>query len=141
MRLKARVPPCLSRTGAAGGFDQRLSLVAPLASQGSQIVALSRDGYLGSPLAPSSSPQSQADRYAALLDTLGLGNCAILGVSVGGPSAIAFALRHPHHCRALLLVSSIVEAARPAYLGAVPGAFVLPHPEKPDLPPYAAAHA
>lgn len=111
--------------GAAGGFDQGLSIAAPLASEGFRIVAPSRDGYLGSPLAPSSSPQSQADKYAALLDTIGLGSCAILGVSAGGPSAIEFAFRHPHRCRALLLVSSIVEAARPAYLGVVPEPLVL----------------
>jgi pimeloyl-ACP methyl ester carboxylesterase len=71
-------------------------------------------------LAPASSPQTQADKYAWLLDHLGIDSCAIMGVSVGGPSTIEFALRHPRRCKALVLISSIVVRVRPAYLGILP---------------------
>ena len=112
--------PILVSHGAAGGFDQALLIAAPLAADGFRIVAPSRDGYLRSPLAPASSPQTQADKYAWLLDRLGLDSCAIMGVSVGGPSAIEFALRHPRCCKALVLISSIVTPVRPAYLSFLP---------------------
>ena len=117
--------PILVSHGAAGGFDQALLVAAPLVAGGFQLVAPSRDGYLRSPLAPASSPQSQADKYAWLLDRLGLDSCAILGVSVGGPSAIEFALRHPRCCKALVLISSIVMPVRPAYLSILPEPLML----------------
>lgn len=117
--------PILVSHGAAGGFDQALLVAAPLAADGFQLVAPSRDGYLRSPLAPASSPQSQADKYAWLLERLGLDSCAVMGVSVGGPSAIEFALRHPRCCKALVLVSSIVMPVRPAYLSLLPEPLML----------------
>ena len=123
--LQGRGFPILISHGAAGGFDQGLLIAAPLAASGFQIVGPSRDGYLRSPSGPASSPQTQADKYAWLLDYLGLESCAIMGVSVGGPSAIEFALRHPRRCKALVLISSIVAAVRPAYLGILPQPLVL----------------
>ena len=117
--------PILVSHGAAGGFDQALLIAAPLAASGFQLVAPSRDGYLRSPLTPASSPQTQADKYAWLLDHLGLDSCVALGVSVGGPSAIEFALRHPRRCKALVLISSIVMPVRPAYLSILPEPLVL----------------
>lgn len=106
--------------GAAGGFDQGLLVAAPLVAQGCQLIAPSRDGYLRSPLLGSSSPRSQADKYAFLLDRIGVDSCVILGVSVGGPSAIEFAVRHSRRCRAIVLISSIISSVRPAYLGTLP---------------------
>ena len=123
--------PILVSHGAAGGFDQALLIAAPLAADGFRLVAPSRDGYLRSPLAHTSSPQTQADKYAWLLDHLGLEGCAILAVSVGGPSAIEFALRHPRRVRALVLISSIVMPVRPAYLSVLPEPLVLSFLESP----------
>ena len=123
--------PILVSHGAAGGFDQALLIAAPLAADGFRLVAPSRDGYLRSPLARTSSPQTQADKYAWLLDHLGLEGCAILAVSVGGPSAIEFALRHPRRVRALVLISSIVMPVRPAYLSVLPELLVLSFLESP----------
>jgi len=117
--------PTLVSHGAAGGFDQALLIAAPLAADGFQLLAPSRDGYLRSPLTATTSPQSQAGKYACLLDRLGFDSCAILAVSVGGPSAIEFALRYPSRCRALVLVSSIVAPVRPAYLSILPEPLLL----------------
>jgi pimeloyl-ACP methyl ester carboxylesterase len=48
----------------------------------------------------------QADLFAALLDTLGIERAVVAAVSAGGPSAIAFAARHPQRCAGLILVST-----------------------------------
>jgi len=37
-----------------------------------RVIAVSRPGYLGTPLADGETPEAQADLYAALLDTLGI---------------------------------------------------------------------
>lgn len=112
--------PVLVSHGAAGGFDQALLVTEPLVPSGFRVIGVSRDGYLASPLLPSSTPQSQADKYALLLDALGIEAAVILAVSAGGASAIEFALRHGPRCTALVLVSAIVRAVRPAYLGLLP---------------------
>src|SRR5512144_1673531 len=43
-------PPLLVVHGAGGGFDQGLDLGAPLVRKGFRIIAVSRFGYLGTPL-------------------------------------------------------------------------------------------
>ena len=67
----------------------------------------SRFGYLRTPIPPDASFESQADAYAALLDYLQIEKAAIIGLSIGGPSALLFALRHPDRCTALVLQSAI----------------------------------
>ena len=90
--------------GAGGGFDHGLELGQPLAASGFRVIAPSRFGYLRSPPAPRPSAAAQADAYAQLLDALGITRAAILGVSAGGPAAMAFAIRHPQKCTALILL-------------------------------------
>src|SRR5262249_1622724 len=46
----------------------------------------------------------QADQYASLLDSLGIPEVAIIGISAGGPSALQFAIRHAKRCAALVLL-------------------------------------
>lgn len=48
-----------------------------------------------------------ADDYAALLDHLELDAVAVLGISGGGPHALAFAVRHPDRVRALSVVAGV----------------------------------
>ena len=55
----------------------------------------SRFGYLRTPIPQNASFEAQADAYAALLDHLHIEKAAIIGLSIGGPSALLFALRHP----------------------------------------------
>ena len=97
-------PPVLVVHGAGGGFDQGLDLCAPLARHGFRVIAMSRFGYLRTPLPSDASAAAQADAHAALLDQLGIAEAVILGASAGAPSAMQFALRHAKRCRALVLV-------------------------------------
>ena len=85
-------PPVLMVHGAGGGYDQGLDIGAPLAKNGLRIVAMSRFGYLGTPLPADASPAAQADAHADLLDALGIARAAIIGASAGAPSAMQFAL-------------------------------------------------
>src|SRR5215469_15745156 len=79
--------------GAGGGFDQGMEFGgASLAHRGFYVVAASRFGYLRTPMPQDASPAAQADAHAALLDALGIGHSAVLGVSAGAPSAIEFAI-------------------------------------------------
>ena len=97
-------PAVLISHGAGGGFDQGLELGQPLAEGGFRVIAPSRFGYLRSPPTLRPSAAAQADAYAQLLDAPGITSAAILGVSAGGPAAIAFAIRHPQKCTALILL-------------------------------------
>lgn len=100
-------PPVLALHGALGGWDQSLILARTLGAPGFRYVALSRPGYLGTSLAVGRSPAEQADAYRDVLDALGIERAALMAVSGGGPSAFAFALRHPGRCRGLVIVSSV----------------------------------
>ncbi len=100
-------PPVLVFHSAPGGYDQALVLGAGLKAAGFQIIAPSRPGYLRTPLATGILPEEQADAMAALLDTLGLANVAVLGVSAGGPAALQFAVRYSNRVSALILVSAV----------------------------------
>lgn len=101
-------PPLLVVHGAGGGFDQGLMIGAPLAKAGYQVIAVSRFGYLRTPLPQDASPAAQADAYACLLDALGIRRAAILGASAGAPSTLQFALRHPERCEAVVLLVPVV---------------------------------
>jgi pimeloyl-ACP methyl ester carboxylesterase len=92
--------------GGMGGCDQSLLLAqSAIAAPGFRILAVSRPGYLGTPLSSGRSPEQQADLCAALLDTLGIARAAVIAVSAGGPCALQFALRHADRCWAMVTVS------------------------------------
>ena len=80
-----------------------------LSEEGYQIIAPSRPGYLRTPLTSGLTPEKQADAMAALLDTLGIDNVAVVGVSLGTPAAIEFCLRYPKRAWALVLVSAVTK--------------------------------
>ncbi len=105
-----RGPPVLVVHGAGGGFDQGLELGEGLVSAGFHVIAPSRFGYLRTPLPADASAEAQADAHACLLDALGVGRAAIVGVSAGGPSVLQVALRHAGRTRALLLLVPAVYA-------------------------------
>jgi len=96
--------PLLVVHGAGGGFDQGMELAGSLPQRGFRVIAMSRFGYLRTPLPANASAAAQADAHACLLDALGIWQAAIMGVSAGAPSAMQFAIRHPERCRALVLM-------------------------------------
>lgn len=97
----------LALHGGMGGFDQSQLLARALFAEDAnhRVIAVSRPGYLGTPLAAGAAPEQQADLYAQTLDRLSIDKAVVAAISAGGPSALQFALRHPGRCRALILVS------------------------------------
>ncbi len=95
-------PPLLMIHGSGGGFDQGLAFARRLVEAGHQVIAPSRFGYLRSAFPGEPSSEKQADAFADLLDALGLDRVPVIGGSAGALSAIAFALRHPDRCAALV---------------------------------------
>ena len=94
-------PVLLLLHGTPGGYDQAIPI------EGMRVLAPSRPGYLRTPLDTGRTPQEQADAYAALMDSLGIDQVIVMGASGGGPSAIAFAVRHPKRTVALIALEAV----------------------------------
>ena len=96
--------PLLAVHGSGGGHDQGMAFAAGLASRGVRVIAMSRFGYLRTPMPADASAAAQADAHLCLLDALGIPRAAILGGSAGAPSALQMAIRHPDRVSALVLL-------------------------------------
>lgn len=96
--------PVMIVHGAGGGYDQGLDFSRPLVKRGFRVIAMSRFGYLRTPMPADASAAVQADAHACLLDALGIRRAAIIGASAGAPSSMQFALRHAGRCSALVLL-------------------------------------
>jgi pimeloyl-ACP methyl ester carboxylesterase len=58
--------------------------------------------------------ESQADMFAELLDKLGIkGRVGILGLSMGGPTALQFVLRHPDRVSCLVMQDAVSKEYHP----------------------------
>jgi 2-hydroxy-6-oxonona-2,4-dienedioate hydrolase len=99
--------PLLMVHGSGGGHDQGMAFARGLAQQGVRVIAASRFGYLRTPMPADASPQAQADAHACLLDALGIGRAAVLGLSAGALSAMQMAIRHLDRVTALILIVPI----------------------------------
>ena len=100
--------PLLAVHGSGGGYDQGMAFAAPLARQGIRVIAMSRFGYLRTPMPPDASAAAQADAHACLLDALRIDKAAVMGGSAGAPSALQMAIRHPGRVTALVLVVPLI---------------------------------
>ena len=96
--------PLLAVHGSGGGHDQGMAFAARLANNGIRVIAMSRFGYLRTPMPADASAAAQADAHACLLDALGIGRAAVMGGSAGAPSALQMAIRHPDRVSALILL-------------------------------------
>jgi len=96
--------PLLVVHGSGGGHDQGMAFAAPLAGRGIRVIAMSRFGYLRTPMPADASAAAQADAHMCLLDALGIRRAAVMGGSAGAPSALQMALRHPDRVSALILM-------------------------------------
>ncbi len=101
-------PPVLVVHGTPGGFDLGLAWCRHLRDGGCALLAPSRPGYLRTPLRSGTSPEHQADLYAAALDVLGIERTAVMGFSGGAASAVHFAARYPDRTTALFLDAPIL---------------------------------
>lgn len=96
--------PVLVLHGSLGGYDAALQVADGL--QDARVVAVSRPGYLGTPLSSGASYEEQADLFAALLDKLAIDAAVVYAVSAGGNFGVQFALRHPDRTLGLVLLST-----------------------------------
>ena len=96
--------PLLAVHGSGGGHDQGMAFANKLAEQGVRVIAMSRFGYLRTPMPADASAAAQADAHVCLLDALGLRQAAVMGGSAGAPSALQMALRHPDRVSAMVLL-------------------------------------
>ena len=96
--------PLLAVHGSGGGHDQGMAFAAGLVSHGIRVIAMSRFGYLRTPMPADASAAAQADAHVCLLDALGLPKAAVMGGSAGAPSALQMAIRHPDRVSALVLL-------------------------------------
>ncbi|PJF31556.1 MAG: hypothetical protein CUN51_04290 [Candidatus Thermofonsia Clade 1 bacterium] len=96
---------------AMGGYDQGQAIGRLY--KGCSVIAPSRAGYLRTPLDAGRTPEAMADTFAALLDYLNVPNVIIAGYSAGAMSAIAFAMRYPERCRALVLGNGVTRTPPP----------------------------
>jgi 2-hydroxy-6-oxonona-2,4-dienedioate hydrolase len=108
-QIQGQGPALLVAHGSPGGYDQGFAFAKLLSSQKHTNIAVSRPGYLRTPLSSGQSPEEQADLYVALLDVLGIQQATIIGISGGGPSTLQFALRHPERCQGLVMISGVTQ--------------------------------
>lgn len=115
--IEGQGPHILISHGAGGGYDQGLLIAQAFQDRHNPhytILAPSRFGYIRTPLPDNTSPQTQADFYADLLDLLNIPSAAVVSYSAGGPAALQFALRYPDRCWSLVMISSMSHHVRPA---------------------------
>lgn len=95
--------------GSPGGYDQYLPRPDPAATS-VRVLAVSRPGYLRTPIDTGRTPEEQADAYAALLDALGIPEVIILAASGGGPSGISFAAKYPERTTGLITTAAVSQS-------------------------------
>ncbi|MBO0705972.1 MAG: alpha/beta hydrolase, partial [Candidatus Dormibacteraeota bacterium] len=118
--------PLIVLHGLGGGWDHGLWLARRLGlDRRHRILAVSRPGYLRTPLATGPTPDGQADALRDLVSALRLRRAAVLGSSAGALAAVRFALRHPDLCSGVVLLSGVAHriwgAGVAARLRLVPG--------------------
>jgi len=105
-RLEGQGPTIMVLNGGHCSRDTRLSH-EHLSEHGFSVLTPSRPGYDSTPSSVGKSAQAAADALAALLDTLQITTVDVIGISAAGPTALAFAQRHPNRIRKLILESAM----------------------------------
>lgn len=105
--LEGNGPTVLILPGTFGGYDQALQIGRDLIRAGFRVLAVSRPGYLRTPIEVGRTPAEQADAIAMLIDSLRLGRVSVVAVSGGGPAALELAHRHPATVTHLVLIAGL----------------------------------
>jgi len=122
--VRGKGPAVIICHSTGGGYDQGLVIARLL--NGIQGIAVSRAGYLRTPIETGPSPNQLADACISMLDALHIEKAAILGLSGGGMSAAHFALGHPNRCWGLVLADAITRVPPNASVKIVQRANSLP---------------
>jgi pimeloyl-ACP methyl ester carboxylesterase len=100
--------PVLFTHGSPGGCDQGAVMGEFLVEQGFRVIAISRPGYLGTPLTDDlKTPDQQSDLELALMDTLGVDRFGVMCWSGGGPSSYRMAVKHGERMTALVVLAGV----------------------------------
>jgi len=105
-RLEGSGPTVMVLNGGHCTRETRLTHER-LQTVGFSVLTPSRPGYDGTPSEVGKSAHEAADAFAALLETLGIDAVDLIGISAAGPTALAFAARHPERIRRLILESAV----------------------------------
>lgn len=104
-------------------FDHRIwAGLADTLAERHRVIAVDGRGFGQTPLGGRYTIADQADDLAALLDHLDVPCAAVLGMSMGGYAALAFAARHPARLAALVLCDTRAAADDEAMKAARDGA-------------------
>lgn len=100
--------PVLFVHGSPGGCDQGAVMGAFLQARGFRVIAVSRPGYLRTPLTDTNKePDAQADLELALMDSLAVDRFAVMCWSGGGPSSYRLTVKHPDRVTALAALAGV----------------------------------
>jgi pimeloyl-ACP methyl ester carboxylesterase len=102
-KKRGRGPAVICLHGGFGGYDQSYLMGDFLVGKGFTVIAVSRPGYLRTPISVGKSIEEQADATAALMDALKLKKAAIYGFSAGSLVAFQMGVRHPDRCSSVIL--------------------------------------
>lgn len=111
--IRGQGPALLCVHGGPGGYDQGLGLGEFFRVNGFTVIAPSRPGYLGTPLATGGTLEEQADALAAFLEALGIKEIMVIGASAGGPPTYLLAAKHPNKVSALMEIDSVCLTYKP----------------------------
>jgi pimeloyl-ACP methyl ester carboxylesterase len=97
--------------GSPGGCDEGELMTRFVVSAGFRVIALSRPGYLATPLTDgNATPDQQAELHVALMDALGVERFALMCWSGGGPSSYRVAATHPDRVSRLVAIAAVSKA-------------------------------
>lgn len=98
--------PTLVLHGAGGGYDQGLLMASMFGGTGHRWIAVSRFGYLGTPMPRDASVRAQAEALVDVLDALDVNRAGVLAMSGGVPPALQLAALYPDRVSGMALLSS-----------------------------------
>lgn len=108
-------PVVLYLHGSPGGYDR-----ASFAHPEFRTLAVSRPGYLRTPIDVGHTPTEQANAIARLLDALDIDHVIVMAASGGGPTAIELATSSPERVTQMILIEPVSRAlelpALPAWM-------------------------
>lgn len=105
-RLEGKGPTVMILNGGHCSRATRLSHER-LVNHGFSVLTPSRPGYDSTSNSVGKTAQDAADSLSELLDLLYIQSVDVIGISAAGPTALAFAQRHPEKVRKLILESAV----------------------------------